>query len=90
MEVAGGAVLVGVVVSLLGITNLILLFNRLCPLAVIRGIQLGLGLSLAQKGQRTIQAALEAAWTAKRGVWGCGPTGGSGRWAGSAGVGMHL
>ena len=67
MQVAGGGFLVGATVLVLGSTGLIDLFNRLCPKAVVRGIQLGLGLSLALKGMRTLLDAFNTVWTTHAG-----------------------
>ena len=49
-EVIGAGVGVGIVVTLLGMTNAIELVNWLIPLEVVRGLQLGLGLSLLMRG----------------------------------------
>eukprot|EP00959_Pyramimonas_sp_CCMP1952_P208745 4366337-Pyramimonas_sp.AAC.1 len=41
---------VGIIVLLLGVTRLIYTANRVVPRAIVRGIQLGVGLGLAKKG----------------------------------------
>lgn len=42
----GGGLVVGVFFTMLGVTNTITWLNRMIPLSVVRGIQLGLGLQL--------------------------------------------
>ncbi|MEE9252826.1 MAG: putative sulfate/molybdate transporter [Thermodesulfobacteriota bacterium] len=49
-EILAAGIVTGGVIFLFGATGLIKLFNRLIPLSVVRGLQLGLGLSLIIKG----------------------------------------
>mmetsp|Transcript_37344 Transcript_37344/g.105360 ORF Transcript_37344/g.105360 Transcript_37344/m.105360 type:complete len:561 (-) Transcript_37344:95-1777(-) len=53
-EIVAAGMCVSAVVLTLGATGLINYFNRLVPPYVIRGMQLGLGLKLAQKGLRSV------------------------------------
>ncbi|KAK9840623.1 hypothetical protein WJX81_004876 [Elliptochloris bilobata] len=53
-EVAAAGVFVSGVVFLLGVTRLINIFNRLVPTAVVRGVQLSVGLQLTEKGLRAV------------------------------------
>lgn len=53
-EIAAAGVTVGAVIFLLGSTGLIETVNRWIPQALIRGIQLGIGLKLAVKGLQLI------------------------------------
>jgi SulP family sulfate permease len=52
--IASAGLLMGVVLLLIGITNLAPLLARLFTLPIVRGIQLGLGLLLAREGLRLI------------------------------------
>lgn len=52
MLVAG--IMVSAIVFLLGATNMISVFNRIIPLPVVRGLQLGLGLSLWAKAKNLL------------------------------------
>ncbi len=49
-QILAAGIITGAVVLALGITRLIDVFNRLIPLPVVRGLQLGLGLLLIEKG----------------------------------------
>lgn len=49
-EIAAAGLMVGAVIFLLGVTNLIEKVERYVPTAVIRGIQLGIGLKLSMRG----------------------------------------
>lgn len=49
-QILAAGIITGAVVLMLGITRLIDVFNRLIPLPVVRGLQLGLGLLLIEKG----------------------------------------
>ena len=55
-EVVGAGVGVGLVITILGLTNAIELVNWLIPLEVVRGLQLGLGLSLVMRGLSLVGA----------------------------------
>jgi len=52
--IASAALLMGVLLTLIGITNLAPLLARLFTLPIVRGIQLGLGLLLAREGLRLV------------------------------------
>ncbi len=52
--IASAGLLMGVVLLLIGVTNLAPLLARLFTLPIVRGIQLGLGLLLAREGLRLI------------------------------------
>lgn len=58
-EIAAAGLMVGAVVFLLGVTNFIEKVERYVPTAVIRGIQLGIGLKL---GMRGIDLVTSSAW----------------------------
>jgi MFS superfamily sulfate permease-like transporter len=49
-EILSAGVVTGLIIFLFGITRVIELFNRIIPLSVIRGLQLGIGLQLLIKG----------------------------------------
>jgi len=49
-EIFSAGIVTGLVIFLFGITRIIELFNRIIPLSVVRGLQLGLGLHLIMKG----------------------------------------
>lgn len=49
-QILAAGIVTGGVVFLFGVTRLIELFNRVIPLSVVRGLQLGLGITLAIKG----------------------------------------
>lgn len=49
-EILSAGIVTGLVIFLFGTTGVIETFNRLIPRSVVRGLQLGLGLSLAAKG----------------------------------------
>jgi predicted benzoate:H+ symporter BenE len=51
-EVVGAGVFVCACVLLLGVTRVINIFNTWVPLSIVRGIQLAVGLSLAEKVRR--------------------------------------
>ncbi|CAK0785198.1 hypothetical protein CVIRNUC_008404 [Coccomyxa viridis] len=53
-HVLAGGIFVSAVTFLLGITRLINVFNRIVPSAVVRGLQLSLGLSLATTGVKNV------------------------------------
>ena len=53
-EVAAAGLVIGAVLLLLGLTGLIDFIGRITPPAVISGIQVGLGLSLAVLGVKLI------------------------------------
>ena len=52
--------LVAAMVFLLGLSRAINIVNNVVPLAVVRGMQLGLGLSLVRKGVGLVQAPAAA------------------------------
>jgi predicted benzoate:H+ symporter BenE len=49
-QIVAAGIATSVVLLILGVTRLIEVFNRIIPVAVVRGLQLGLGLRLAQQG----------------------------------------
>jgi MFS superfamily sulfate permease-like transporter len=49
-EILSAGIVTGLIIFLFGITKIIELFNRIIPLSVIRGLQLGIGLQLLIKG----------------------------------------
>lgn len=49
-EILSAGIATGLIIFILGITRIIELFNRIIPLSVIRGLQLGIGLQLLIKG----------------------------------------
>ncbi|MBF8302761.1 MAG: Sulfate transporter [Candidatus Dadabacteria bacterium] len=49
-EILSAGIITGLVIFLFGITKVIEFFNRIIPLSVVRGLQLGLGLQLIMKG----------------------------------------
>ncbi|MBI2486920.1 MAG: benzoate/H(+) symporter BenE family transporter [Deltaproteobacteria bacterium] len=49
-EILTAGIVTGLVIFLFGITRIIEMFNRIIPLSVIRGLQLGIGLQLLIKG----------------------------------------
>jgi sulfate permease, SulP family len=53
-SIASAGLLMGILLTLIGLTNLVTLLARLFTLPVIRGIQLGLGLILLREGLRMI------------------------------------
>lgn len=55
-QILAAGIISGGVVFLLGVTRLIDVFNRIIPLAVVRGLQLGLGLILIGKGINLVQS----------------------------------
>ncbi len=54
--IAGAGLLMGLLLALIGITNLVSPLARLFTLPIVRGIQLGLGLLLAREGLRLTAA----------------------------------
>jgi MFS superfamily sulfate permease-like transporter len=50
VQVTLAGMLVGGIVLILGVTRLIVVVNNVVPMSVVRGMQLGLGLSLVKKG----------------------------------------
>lgn len=55
-QIFAAGILTGAVILFLGATRLIDWFNKIVPLPVVRGLQLGLGLSLIMKGAQMIQS----------------------------------
>jgi MFS superfamily sulfate permease-like transporter len=49
-EILSAGIATGLIILLFGITGIIELFNRIIPLSVVRGLQLGIGLQLLIKG----------------------------------------
>lgn len=49
-EILSAGIATGLIIFLFGITGIIELFNRIIPLSVVRGLQLGIGLQLLIKG----------------------------------------
>jgi len=49
-EILSAGIVTGLIIFLFGITGIIGLFNRVIPLSVVRGLQLGIGLQLLIKG----------------------------------------
>lgn len=62
VQVSTAGLLVAIMVLLLGVTRGIVLVNDLIPTPVVRGLQLGLGLSLMRKGVALIEQA--GSWAA--------------------------
>ena len=54
-EILSAGIITGLVIFLFGITRIIELFNRIIPLPVVRGLQLGLGIQLILKGFSMVQ-----------------------------------
>ena len=49
-EILSAGIVTGLIIFIFGITRIIELFNRIIPLSVVRGLQLGIGLQLLIKG----------------------------------------
>lgn len=49
-EILSAGIVTGLIIFIFGVTRIIELFNRIIPLSVIRGLQLGIGLQLLMKG----------------------------------------
>lgn len=58
-EIAGAGLATGMVILILSLTGLVTWFEKIVPRAVVRGIQLGIGLKLAMKG---ITFIVETSW----------------------------
>lgn len=54
-EIYTAGIVTGLIIFIFGITRLIEVFNRVIPLSVIRGLQLGIGLNLMIKGISMVQ-----------------------------------
>jgi MFS superfamily sulfate permease-like transporter len=55
-QIFAAGICTGAVILFLGVTRLIDWFNKIVPLPVVRGLQLGLGLSLIMKGAQMVQS----------------------------------
>ena len=65
-QILAAGICAGAAILFLGVTGLIDWFNRIVPLPVVRGLQLGLGLSLIMKGAQMVQST--NAWLAVDGM----------------------
>ena len=61
-EVAAAGLITGAVMLILGVTNLVSTFERFVPLAVVRGIQLGIGVILMQKAVGLVRGTSLLGW----------------------------
>jgi len=67
-QITAAGMSVSAIVLVLGLTRLIGLFNRMVPQFVVRGMQLGLGLKLAQKGAASVLYAEGATYRGALGL----------------------
>jgi MFS superfamily sulfate permease-like transporter len=62
-EIMAAGITTSAIVAFLGFTNLIKTFDMLTPKPVVRGLQIGLGLSMFKKGLLMLPDAVDPTWT---------------------------